>query len=152
VVRLPVLHCFLRTPIPTSSATPPPSVVPPIIIIIIITISSSSSYATPPPPPPPRAALSVRGLSCPAVPGRLLRIGDRNSAELWGKPLADRSFAAVMWYRNQTQAVRRRESKRLHSGAIELDFRDLGFQGLAEVVVRGTLPCFDHSTHVADPE
>ena len=27
------------------------------------------------------------------VPGRLLRIGDRNSAELWGKPLADKSFA-----------------------------------------------------------
>ena len=31
------------------------------------------------------------------VPGRLLRVGDRNSAELWAKPLADRSFAAVLW-------------------------------------------------------
>jgi hypothetical protein len=53
------------------------------------------------------------------VPGRLLRIGDRNSAELWGKPLADRSFACVLWFRNQTQAIHHRTSKRLHSGSIE---------------------------------
>ena len=68
------------------------------------------------------------------VPGRLLRIGDRNSAELWAKPLADRAFACVLWFRNQTQAVQHRESKRLHSGSIELDFRDLGFTGVAEVI------------------
>lgn len=42
------------------------------------------------------------------VPGRLLRIGDRNSAELWGKPLVDRSFACVLWFRNQTQAIQHR--------------------------------------------
>lgn len=53
------------------------------------------------------------------VPGRLLRIGDRNSAEVWGKPLADRSFAVVLWFRNQTQAVQHRTSRRLHSGSIE---------------------------------
>ena len=109
------------------------------------------------------------------VPGRLLRTGDRNSAELWGKPLADRSFACVLWYRNQTMAIRHRESKRLHSGNIEracafasqrwdqtkpacffvltfalqlcshrsalgggriclVDFRDVGFEGSAEIV------------------
>lgn len=53
------------------------------------------------------------------VPGRLLRLGDRNSAEVWGKPLADRSFACVLWFRNQTQAIHHRSSKRLHSGSIE---------------------------------
>ena len=60
--------------------------------------------------------------------------GDRNSAELWAKPLADRSFACVLWFRNQTQAIRHRSSKRLHSGRIELDFRDMGFTGDAEVI------------------
>ena len=40
------------------------------------------------------------------VPGRLLRIGDR-------------SFAVVLWFRNQTQAVQHRTSRRLHSGSIE---------------------------------
>lgn len=53
------------------------------------------------------------------VPGRRLRIGDRNSAEVWGKPLADHSFACVLWFRNQTQAIHHRTSKRLHSGSIE---------------------------------
>ena len=50
------------------------------------------------------------------VPGRLLRIGDRNSAEVWAKPLSDRSFACVLWFRNQTLAIRTRDNKRLHSG------------------------------------
>lgn len=36
-------------------------------------------------------------------------------------------------FRNQTQAISHRSSKRLHSGAIELDFSDLGFRGAAEV-------------------
>ena len=62
-----------------------------------------------------------------AVPGRLLRVGDRNNAEIWAKPLgAFNGFACVLWYRNQTLAFHRRSRNRLHEGSIQLDFEDLG--------------------------
>jgi len=62
-----------------------------------------------------------------AVPGERLHVSRTGLGEVWAKPLADGSFAAMLWNRNNTYG---HYTKIM---GIYLNFAELGFTGKADV-------------------